>query len=269
MRISSSHLIIPGRKSPSSPTHRMGSKPRHNALLASWVTGICGGTGSPNFFCCGMLLLQAVIFSNCVTTEPLTENVRGYCASGWSKTGRPKERRALSLLLRALLQVAIAAEHLAVIGCRMSTPAPRLDMVAMHLLELELLAADGTLVPLTLVCLTLRTLVERANGQRPPPMPVGYASRAWGEGAVGADSIAQRTLLRQGGGPFGAVSRIRPGRHACGFSPLIRIRAGLNTKKENINPFLYVLRMKALKSLAAVGLWGHTHTSLHTWVLCV
>lgn len=40
-------------------------------------------------------------------------------------------------------------------------------------------------------------------------------------------------------------------------------------KKENINPFLYVLRMKALKSLAAVGLWGHTHTSLHTWVLCV
>ena len=37
--------------------------------------------------------------SNCV--PPLTFSVRGYCTSGWSKTGRLKERRALSLLLRA------------------------------------------------------------------------------------------------------------------------------------------------------------------------
>lgn len=75
----------------------MGSRPRHNALLASWVTGICGGIGSPNFFCCGMLLLQAVIFSNCVTTEPPRGKREGVPCF-WLVKDRPPKRATGSLI---------------------------------------------------------------------------------------------------------------------------------------------------------------------------
>ena len=46
------------------------------------------------------------------------------------------------VLLRTLLQVAVAAQHLAVVGRGLATLAPRNDMVRVHLLVLEVLAAD-------------------------------------------------------------------------------------------------------------------------------
>ena len=46
-------------------------------------------------------------------------------------------------LLRSLLEVAVAAEHLAVVRSGVPALAPGLNMVGMHGLELKLFAADG------------------------------------------------------------------------------------------------------------------------------
>lgn len=113
--------MIPGRKSPSSPTHRMGSKPRHNALLASWVTDICGGTGSPNFFCCGMLLLQAVIFSNCVTTEPPRGKREGVPCF-WLIKDRPPKRATGSLITPARSSRVLESLRRDVLGKQATSP---------------------------------------------------------------------------------------------------------------------------------------------------
>lgn len=60
-----------------------------------------------------------------------------------------KRQRGASL--RPFLQIAIAAEHLAVVRCGMSTLGPCFDVVCVHLLKLERLAAYGALVSLPLV----------------------------------------------------------------------------------------------------------------------
>ena len=99
----------------------MGSKPRHNALLASWVTGICGGTGSPNFFCCGMLLLQAVIFSNCVTTEPPRGKREGILCF-WLVKDRPLKRATGSLITPARSSSALESLRRDVLGKQVVSP---------------------------------------------------------------------------------------------------------------------------------------------------
>ena len=77
------------------------------------------------------------------------------------------ERRACShRLLRTLLQVAVAAQHLAVVGRGLATLAPRNDMVRVHLLVLEVLAADRADALLALIRRTRIALVEGADGQR-------------------------------------------------------------------------------------------------------
>ena len=67
-------------------------------------------------------------------------------------------------ILRTFLQVAIATEHLAVIGCGLAAFAPRNDMVRVHLLELEVLAADRADALLALIRRTCIALVEGADG---------------------------------------------------------------------------------------------------------
>ncbi len=53
-------------------------------------------------------------------------------------------------LLRSLPSIALAAKHLAVLNDCSAVVAPRCDVVALHELEVELLAADGAAVPLLL-----------------------------------------------------------------------------------------------------------------------
>ena len=121
----------------------------------------------------------------------------------------------IGLLLRTLLQVAIATEHLAVIGCRVPAAAPRLDMVAVHLLELELFAANGALVALALVCLALRTLVERADGQyllvaRPGQVLIDAGLLLVRPRPPSARSRAPQAPSGQGRGAHGARYRTSP-----------------------------------------------------------
>lgn len=80
------------------------------------------------------------------------------------KARRPKGRRAVTLLLlRTLLQVAVTAQHLAVVGHGLSTLAPWHDVVRVHLLVLEMLAADRAHSLLTLIRRPRVAFVERAD----------------------------------------------------------------------------------------------------------
>ena len=55
------------------------------------------------------------------------------------------------LLVVALLQVAIPAEHLTVIGCRVSAFRPGFDVIGLHFLEFKHVSADSALVALLFV----------------------------------------------------------------------------------------------------------------------
>ena len=62
--------------------------------------------------------------------------------------------------LSALATVAIATKHLAVVGCGAATLTPRGDVVALHLLYLEVLITDWADTLLTLVNLATGVLVK-------------------------------------------------------------------------------------------------------------
>lgn len=63
----------------------------------------------------------------------------------------------------AFAPVAVAAEHLTVVGCRDAALGPRRDVVCLHFLELEVLAAVRADALLTFVGLALLLLVEGAE----------------------------------------------------------------------------------------------------------
>ena len=71
-------------------------------------------------------------------------------------------------LLRAFAAVAVAAEHLAVVGDGAAAVAPRRDVVGLHLRKLEMRAAEGTdtVLPLFLVLDRIHRIDRIAHGGR-------------------------------------------------------------------------------------------------------
>ena len=65
----------------------------------------------------------------------------------------------------ALLEIAVAAKHLAVIGGRRAAFAPGHDMIGMHFRELKMLPAIRTDSALPFIGRTLHAVVERSDGE--------------------------------------------------------------------------------------------------------
>ena len=65
--------------------------------------------------------------------------------------------------LPRLLQIAVPAQHLQVLGNSLSACVPGRDMVAVHLLVLEVLVANRTDTLLAFVCLALFVNIFRAE----------------------------------------------------------------------------------------------------------
>ena len=65
----------------------------------------------------------------------------------------------------ALLEIAVTAKHLAVIGGRRAALAPGHDMIGMHFRELKMLPSIRTDSTLPFIGRTLHAVVERSDGE--------------------------------------------------------------------------------------------------------